>query len=199
LGCSWGCLYGAGIWTSPDGQTWTAALREPSTPTTYEMLGGVVTGPAGLLAHAQHGASLETTILWTSPDGGTWTEVHPTGLDGIALNGIVATADGYLGVAAVRVPGPTIFRSPDGVHWTPAAPRGPSLGGIIAVDDGFVAWNNVAFDTSAFVTASYGVRTPPLTDLARRGDLAARGRIRWVLLGDDVGGRPDADLDRLEQ
>jgi hypothetical protein len=114
--------------------------------------------------------------------GGTWTEVHPTGLDGIALNGIVATADGYLGVAAVRVSGPTIFRSPDGVHWTPAAPRGPSLGGIIAVDYGFVAWNSVAFDTSAFVTASYGVWTSPDRPL-----------------GDDIGGRPDADLDRLEQ
>jgi hypothetical protein len=162
------CVFGVGIWTSSDGATWTAALRIPATSSSDETLAGVVSGPRGLVAYARKGVGPESTLIWTSPDGRVWTAAHPAGLDGVGIHGMIGTGGttffgsggtaGYLGVGTLGAPGPTIFRSPDGIHWTAVA-SGPSLEGVIKTDDGFVGWNNSRFDSSAFVRASFGVWT----------------------------------------
>jgi hypothetical protein len=166
--CSAACPSGVGIWTSGDGETWTAVLRIAAKSSSGVTLAGVVSGPSGLVAYARTGIGPESTLIWTSPDGRTWLEAHPTGLTGIGIHGMVATGGtalfgaggtaGYLAVGTLGAAGPTVFRSADGVRWSAVA-SSPSLEGVIAVEGGFVGWNNVAFTTSDFVRASYGVWT----------------------------------------
>jgi hypothetical protein len=167
-GCAGACPSGVGIWTSGDGETWTAVLRIAAKSASDLTLAGVVSGPGGLVAYGRTGLGPQSTSIWTSPDGRTWTAAHPTGLDGIGIRGIVAIGGtaflgaggtaGYLAVGTVEAAAPTVFHSADGTHWSAVA-TSPSLDGIIAVDGGFVGWDNLAFTTSDFVRASYGVWT----------------------------------------
>ena len=153
------CPPGASIWTSSDGVTWVAALLDAQPDPKPVTIDGIVADARGLLAYSQS-STPRANALWASPDGRRWTAIRSLGLNGVTLGSIIATTSGYLGVAGFPE-GPTVFRSPDGVQWTPIAATGPSLERVIAVDGGFVAWNNTLGDVSGFVTAGYGVWTSP--------------------------------------
>jgi hypothetical protein len=68
--------YGAAVWTSPDGTTWT---RQADDPALASAVGeqtsaiGAAAGPAGFLVagSTQRGARI-VPLAWTSPDGRSW-------------------------------------------------------------------------------------------------------------------------------
>jgi len=148
---------GPAIWSSTDGLRWAAVLTQTGTAADPISVDGVVAGYAGLLAYGARGS--HATGLWRSIDGAMWTEIGPSGLDGILVTGIVSTTNGFVGVAGYPEPGPTVFRSPDGSHWAPTSAQGPSLNGIVQVENGFVAWNNTVGSTNELVMGAHGVWT----------------------------------------
>jgi hypothetical protein len=149
-GCGWGCLHGAGIWTSRDGLTWDRTVLEPA-PDDPDLgfleLRGVIEGPGGFLAHGLRysDTAVPQTVLWASLNGTDWRPIEASGLEGVSLGDIVATPDGYIG-AAVKAGVSGIFASSDGIEWRLISSDPPRLDGLIVVNDGFVGWRTAHFD-----------------------------------------------------
>ena len=109
-----------GLWTSVDGQTWTAARGISDDAAVVSV------APAGLVAIGFNGDPADQTLgsAWSSPDGRNWTELgrpdFPGSLISIAgtSSGIVATVEIMHGTGKSQYGSFQIEFSTDGLHWT---------------------------------------------------------------------------------
>jgi hypothetical protein len=111
-----------GLWTSPDGQTWTPV-------TSIEAAAVVVSvAPFGLLALAVDPTTTDGQYrppeAWTSSDGVEWHDAGPSNLPGGLVSiagtdkGIVATSGVTVGTGKAASEGFLVEFSTDGVNWT---------------------------------------------------------------------------------
>jgi hypothetical protein len=126
-------------WSSPDGETWSAAELPGSTNSFALSVAG---GPAGYVAV---GRGEEDGRIWHSPTGETWSEVEGLEAPGGAIFDVDATANGYTAVGHVqRGRGrrarsePTAWTSSDGLMWTPVriADRDATAVDVATLEDG---------------------------------------------------------------
>ena len=109
-----------GLWTSADGQTWTAARGISDDAVVVSL------APAGLVAIGFNGALGDQTLgsAWSSSDGRNWTKLgqpdFPGSLISIAgtSSGIVATVAITHGTGKGQYGSFQIEFSTDGLHWT---------------------------------------------------------------------------------
>lgn len=154
-----------GVWTSPDGLTWTAVpLEEEDGDMT-----SVIAGGPGLVAVGQEGWS---AAVWTSPDGLTWTrvphdpEIFGTGLvrndlwvPQTAMRDVTVGGPGLIAVGEEGVWGGSengveyestgaavVWTSPDGVTWTRVPHDEEVFGG-----EGFQKMSSVTVGGPGFV------------------------------------------------
>jgi hypothetical protein len=149
LPASGGSLIGAAIATSPDGLAWH--LASPSDPALrLGSIGGVVDGPAGLVAIGATRASpttqdpYPTPSVWTSPDGTTWTRsfLSTASQDAVFLNDVAASPTLYVAAGRDGSSAAT-WVSSDGRSWR-ESPASPSLADgtvhrVVWLGDAFVA------------------------------------------------------------
>jgi hypothetical protein len=108
-----------GLWTSPDGETWTpvTSIDEPGVL--------VSAAPGGLIAVGVDPATLVTGSVWTSSDGKDWRNAGAPNLPGSILSiagtdaGIVATVDVVTGTGKSATGTYLVEFSTDGVNWSP--------------------------------------------------------------------------------
>jgi hypothetical protein len=127
-----------GVWSSPDGITWSAvSLEQEAFGDGKAAMTSVTAGGPGLVAVGQDGWS---AAVWTSPDGITWTRiphdpaVFGTGLVGddlwapqTAMRDVIVGGPGLIAVGEEGVWGGSkngttgiavVWTSPDGITWT---------------------------------------------------------------------------------
>ena len=138
----------AGVWTSPDGETWT----EHSIGSGGRM-GSVVATDDGFVAVGAETfifIDYEDTIVfgevparvgyvWTSPDGISWQQT--TVSDSLALDELVAAPDGTLIAFGRTEAGAAAWRSTDGIRWElipDSGMRTNLVGGPVLDDDRLV-------------------------------------------------------------
>ena len=112
-----------GLWTSPDGETWTAVTS------VHAAAAMVAVAPVGLIAVGMNSHETEraTTAqsVWTSADGVTWHDAGTPNLAG-SLVSIAGTAAGLVATVDTSAPSSpndnltyAIEYSTDGINWTP--------------------------------------------------------------------------------
>jgi hypothetical protein len=129
------------VWSSADGQAWTAVESGTLTGSLNDVIGG-----GGMLVAV--GGSEAVALAFVSTDGATWTAApEQTALHGAEMTSVtfgngtfVATglvSSSSEGVAAT----PAIWRSPDGLHWTLVLRGEPGqlIRQAVSTDAGFVA------------------------------------------------------------
>jgi hypothetical protein len=102
---------GEGVWTSPDGMSWTRTLMAPYVQ--------VAEGPSGLVAITAGDVSESADqTAWSSSDGIHWTNIGtPSGLDGVASLG--GTVSGLVAISRSGSGQDKVVFSTDGPNWSP--------------------------------------------------------------------------------
>jgi hypothetical protein len=150
------CQVYGGIFTSPDGVTWTPRASCGDFPS-YLLTGAAWSGSSF--------AVVGGSALLTSPDGVTWT-THPEGA-GRSLHRVAWTGVGFVAVGDAGA----ILVSPDGSAWTAAASgtsddlRGVAWSGTRLVAVGIGGTVLVSSDGASWAPATSGTG-PPLQDVA---------------------------------
>jgi len=119
---------GGSTWWSTDGTSWQAAAYDIPSMRNADVT-GVAATDRRLVAIGSIERSLKDPLpmVWTSVDGLAWTAEALPGAP--ALNGIVATADGFVAVATADPDSETgqIWRSADGLQWSSTELDGVAL------------------------------------------------------------------------
>ncbi len=136
----------AGVWTSPDGQTWEAAkVTQPA-----GTIAAVAAGPGRLVAVGTVEDGTSGPAAWTSVDGRTWQAIpasafaassghEPGPLQDVAVGpGGFVVVGSEVGAGGFRA---TAWHSPDGLAWTrtPSDMGGDSAGAVVQFGSGYVA------------------------------------------------------------
>ena len=108
-----------GLWTSPDGQTWTAVTSIDATDLIVSV------APFGLLAMAVDPETRYPTAAWTSTDGVGWHKAGSPNMTGYLIS-IAGTDSGIVATFASPLPDSgwsserfKVEFSTDGLNWTP--------------------------------------------------------------------------------
>jgi hypothetical protein len=131
----WVAVGADSIWTSQNGTAWTLTSAT-GLPTQAGDTINVITRTAnGFLAA---GGNRGTPVVWTSANGMTWQRTTPKLTGATSIVSAAGTANAI--VIASRT---TVWRSTDGVNWTPVAvPRTAAkntIAGVAQIASGFVA------------------------------------------------------------
>jgi hypothetical protein len=129
---------GFGVWTSPDGITWTKRVVDASFPGPMGLL-DVTEGTPGVLTADVSGG------LWLSPDGVTWQDVADPDF---RVRSLAPRGDGFVAVGnSCDDAGCTtaVWTSPDGITWNRETPEPGFFDGqmttVRAVGPGLVAFS----------------------------------------------------------
>jgi hypothetical protein len=169
--------YGAAVWTSTDGLTWTrlpdtAEIRPAGVGAFME---AITSGGPGFVAVGGIHGDDDDAAVWTSADGSTWTRVPDDGtlFGGPGDQSMRAVTAGGPGLVAVGYDtstdevGAAVWTSPDGLSWT----RIPStlevfdgsdargMWGVTADGDGLVAVGAVGNGSAIWESADGSVWT----------------------------------------
>ena len=136
----------AGVWTSPDGQTWEPAMVTQPGGT----MAAVAAGPGRLVAVGTVEDGTSGPAAWTSVDGQTWQALPASafaassGHEPGPLEDIAAGPGGFVVVGSEIGAGgrrATAWYSPDGLAWTRTRSDlgGDSAGGVVHIGSGYVA------------------------------------------------------------
>jgi hypothetical protein len=155
-----------GLWTSPDGKTWTPVTSIDAPAVLVSI------APGGLVAIGLDPAGPSTPgSAWTSSDGLTWHDAGASNLPGALLSiagtdsGIVATVVVSTGTGKQATETALIEFSTDGVNWTPE-----TVGNLNTGAYGFGAPTHVQTGNGRFFLMG---TVGPLGLAARGGVLAA--------------------------
>jgi hypothetical protein len=193
-------------WTSTDPDHWSLVEIGRATPTEPAFAVAVtpLPGAGGVVAVGHAG---RRPIAWTSSDGSAWTEHDVPVIGGPTdWERMTTVASGPLGLLAGGSVGPELldrrarlWRSQDGVTWTPVADEpgfdGAEVTAITPVTDGWLALGRLG--TGQRTTGSVAWRSPDGDRWTRVADPdLARGWVRSVTRAGDgalvaVGSEPD--------
>jgi hypothetical protein len=139
------------VWRSADGDAWQR-VADPALGA-GEMR-AVAGGPRGYLALGVEEGAQARTVMWQSQDGLAWSGPAVVGAipTGSTINGLIASADGYLAYGSLPTGAPSdqpvIWLSVDGTSWEQLEVPGPPGGVVNDV--------SVGADVIVAVGAAYG-------------------------------------------
>lgn len=181
-----------GVWTSPDGGSWTRLDGDPAlSPRRGESIRAIAAtaaSPGIVLAGEADLGPARQGVAWWSADGHAWVRADVAG--SASLQQIVAVPAGFVAVGLRSNGAPSAWRSADGRHWQPAgglaAPAGASVeftgaaaDGATVVVGGLVAgrpalWrmdDNGHWHTLALPHGMVGAPASPVAVAARSGSV----------------------------
>ncbi len=151
------------VLTSPDGSAWTqvgqitgqdaAGVTGPVAFNghVYAALGGE--GGGGFYGTQSNGAA------WVSTDLAHWTKApDQAGLGGAIFRGIAAGTANFVAIGDSEGGGPTVWTSPDGLHWGPVLSKTPfpsnvsEATGILATPDGILIVGRIGEDAATWTS-----------------------------------------------
>lgn len=163
----------AAFWSSPDGTQWTLVKQESDTSQVSDVAAGANGVVAVGIVVGEGGRNRQA--VWYSSDGVTWGRHDPTALGNGDLEAVLATSHGFVAGGWVWDVGFVMWRSEDGMHWSPA-PAQAMLGPDLPGDAGSLQGAAFAFGGAIYVTgyASCCGDPPQRTYLSTDGVLWAR-------------------------
>jgi hypothetical protein len=99
--------HGAGVWTSPDGLTWTAVSDQPAFHfyTLPVRMHTIIPYPGGLAAGGlRFDAGKGSSVAWTSSDASTWQSTWETSFSGGEIDGLAFSGDSLVAVGRTGYP-----------------------------------------------------------------------------------------------
>jgi hypothetical protein len=144
-----GPTFHSAFWFSANGTEWTLSREETDNSEAMDITAGTKGIVAVGIAQVDIAKPI-TEAAWYSSDGITWLRRDPTPVGGGELQAVAATADGFFAAGWFADVGTVIWRSRDGMNWSPL-PAVAALGPDYPGDTGS-ARAAFAFGASQYVT-----------------------------------------------